>query len=311
MITRRKFVQTSLAASALALAGCDKEPQKPPEPPVGPAANAELRLSFFGGAVFVPDTADVILAVYPSGTGAYHEQFPLEHKGYIAGPGFSGPALPVRFAAKGVGFAGESTECLVGKTVTVTGRKQNPKAKNKCAKLADYTGLVDGWTRTKDWKPSTDGNINSIFRLLDGDLIDGDKSINQHGGNATWRIKKGNAKGLCDVAILDLKSPDGITISGLDKDITISPGKKLELGVFAGPLHLHDEPYKYTKISHAVLLRTIYEVPKGTSDDDIMPTSDSEVEGEYGDEMENPCKKGQKIRVPPDSEYCPNYGGTP
>jgi hypothetical protein len=49
----------------------------------------------------------------------------------------------------------------------------------------------------------------------------------------------------------------------------------------------------------------------GTSDNDIMPTTDNEVIGQMGEEIDTPCSMQQKIRVPPDSEYCPNYGGLP
>src|SRR5262245_56496839 len=128
MITRRKFVQTSLAASALALTGC-----KPDEPPKGlgnpPAGNAQLLLSFVGSTAFVQD-GDTIIGVMPSGKDAYYTdpkgvKHSLAHAGYIAGPDFSGPALPSGVISNLGGSGAWKTECLVGKTVTVTGKTNN------------------------------------------------------------------------------------------------------------------------------------------------------------------------------------------
>ena len=305
MITRRKFVQTSLAASAVALTGCGNEPQKAPtpaNPPAAAAADAELKVYFVGGTVFVPE-GKTLLALQLSGKGQKYHGHSLEHASYIAGLGFPGPALPASLIASRPAFNGFATDCLVGKAITVTGKNNGANA-NGGTKLADYKKLAKDWKRKGEWDPAKNEAINSMFTFIDGDLGN-DKAMNQTAAAVEWWIKdKADKKELSDVAVVTVKAPV-ITISGLTKDdIVVKPEFPRALAVFSGPLELHPKGYKYTKISHALLLKTIYEV-SGTPDDDIMPTTEKEVLGEYGEPMDNPCTKTkpQKVFVPPDSEY--------
>jgi hypothetical protein len=310
MITRRRFIQTSVAASAFALAGCSDDPKNAAQGTV----DAELRLYFVGGSVFVQD-GDVITALQLSGKGQTYNGHSLEHASYIAGPpqlfpgGVPMPGLAATFAQRG--FGEFTAACLVGKTVTVTGKKTG--AQNKCQKLANYGHIAHGkWDRKGMWDPTKNPAINSMFKLNDGELTD-DKALNQNGEKVKWWIKdKGKQKDLSDVAYLRLRAPR-ITISGATaNDIVLSQGEKLTLSVFSGPLEMHGPNHKYKTITHALLLKTIYDV-KGTPDADIMPTTENDVDGMKGDEMDNPCDKDkkQKILVPPDSEYCPNYDELP
>ena len=45
---------------------------------------------------------------------------------------------------------------------------------------------------------------------------------------------------------------------------------------------------KYRQISHALLLKTIYDV-KGANDDEIMPTSPTDVDAEAPADLRHPC----------------------
>jgi hypothetical protein len=307
MITRRRFIQTSMAASAVALTGCGDSP-KPPAPLV---ADAELQLYFVGGSVFVKD-ANYITALQLSGKGQSYNGHSLEHASYVAGPPKlfpGGVPLPGLAVMAPHGFSGFNAICVVGKKVTVTGKKAG--AKIKCQKLANYGHIAHGkWVRKGTWDPTMNPAINSMFTLNDGDLGD-EKAVNQNGEKVKWWVKeKGKEKDLSDVAVLELKAPV-ITISGLTgSDIVVSPGDTLKLSVFSGPLEMHGPNYKYKRISHALLLKTIYDV-NGSSDDDIMPTTDKDIDGMEGETMDNPCTPKLKIRVPPDSEYCPNYDELP
>lgn len=308
MITRRKFIQTSMAASAVALSGCGEEPPNA----VQGKGDAELLLYFVGGSVFVKD-GNVVTALQLSGKGQTYNGHSLEHASYIAGPsqlfpgGVPMPALSPTLTQRG--FGGFTAACLVGKTVTVSGKKE--KADIKCQKLADYGHVAGGnWVRKGTWDPSTNPAINSMFKLYDGNLLD-DKAVNQNGEKVKWWVKdKGKQKDLSDVAYLELKAPE-ITIAGLTtNDIVLRQGESLKLSVFSGPLYMHGPNHKYKAITHALLLKTIYDV-KNTPDGDIMPTTENDIDGMEGAEMENPCDKRLKIRVPPDSEYCPNYDELP
>ncbi|HET7694138.1 MAG TPA: hypothetical protein VFK57_00370 [Vicinamibacterales bacterium] len=311
MITRRKFVQTSVAASAAALAGCFEDP---PPPAAGQAGDAELRLFFVGGTVFVQDGSGLI-GLQLSGKGLSHNGHRLEHASYLAGntAEFNGgtplPALRGA-AAQRLPLTGFNAVCLVGKTVTVTGK--NDKATNKCQRLANYGRVAAGkWTRKGDWDPSKNPAINSIFKLKDGDLTDG-KAVNQTAEKVQWWVggDSRNKKDLSDVAVLDVKAPT-ITIAGATASpIVVGQGRKLSLFVFSGPLEMHPQGHKYKTITHALLLKTIYDV-KDTPDEHIMPTTEREIDGELGEPMDNPCDRKVRIRVPPDSEYCPNYDELP
>jgi len=314
MITRRKFVQTSLAASAVALAGCGKEPEKPSEtpatPPAAVAKDAELRIYFFGGTVFV-DEGKTLLALQLSGKGQSYHGHSLEHASYIAGPGFSGPALPAALIASRPELNGFATDCLVGKAIKVTGKNNGANSLGG-TKRADYKKLAKDWKRKGPWDPAQNEYINSMFTFMDGDLGN-DKAMNSTAAAVQWWIKdKGDKKELSDVAVVTVKAPE-ITVTGLTADpIVVKPEFPRAFGVFSGPLELHPKGYKYKKISHALLLKTIYDVGN-TTDDDIMPTTENEVLGEYGEPMDNPCRKTKwnKVLVPPDSEYCPNTCCTP
>jgi len=79
-------------------------------------------------------------------------------------------------------------------------------------------------------------------------------------------------------------------------------------------LQSHGPKHKYNKISHAVLLTSIYDVGR-TPVADILPTTDYAIVGEEGEAFPNPCHPGQGegpvVRVTPDSEYCINYDELP
>jgi hypothetical protein len=309
MITRRQFVHTSMAASLAALVGCGRDPDD--NQPAQAAADGELRLYFVGGTAFVKAGAEY-LALQLSGKGLMHGGRSLEHQSYIAGAPelFPGGVPMPAMGPLGEGLVpGSLAVCLLGKTITVDTGEQ-PNATNRCQRLVDYRNVSGSWKRKGEWDPARNPAISSMFRLRHGVLSDA-QAVNQTAASVMWWVKDpSTAKHLSDVAMLDLKGPK-ITITGATDDpIVIDQGKKVVLHVFAGPLHLHQEGHKYRTITHALLLKSIYDV-QGTADADIMPTTAAEVDGETGPEMKNPCNDRVTIRVPPDSEYCPNYGELP
>src|SRR5688572_12707583 len=153
-----------------------------------------------------------------------------------------------------------------------------------------------------------------IFAFDAGDLVNG-KAVNQKGYAAQWKIAEGEAKTLSDVAILQLKA-ESISIAGVGSTpLPVPADKPLALYVFGGPDFMHSDR-KYRQISHALLLKTIYDV-KGAKDDEIMPTSPTDVDAEAPADLRHPCdfsdttKKVARPRVPPDTEYCVNYDQLP
>jgi len=109
---------------------------------------------------------------------------------------------------------------------------------------------------------------------------------------------------------------ESIAMNGVGSTpLTVPPDRPLALYVLAGPDFMHTAP-TFRQISHALLLKTIYDV-KEAKDDEIMPTSGTDVEAEKAAVQRHPCDFGTpppatpQRRVPPDSEYCVNYGGTP
>jgi hypothetical protein len=145
------------------------------------------------------------------------------------------------------------------------------------------------------------------------ELVNG-AAVNQKGFAASYRIGGSETKKLSDVAILQLRA-ESISINGIGTaPFAVPADRPLVLYVFAGPDFLHSAP-TYRQISHAVLLKTIYDV-KETKDAEIMPTSATDVEAEKAAVQRHPCDfgtppPGAERRVPPDSEYCVNYGGGP
>jgi len=321
MISRRDFLTTTAAASAASLIGCrsntDNAAAKPPAA-APPPARTGLELAFFGGTVFVKD-GKYVTAVQPSGYGQSYGGHSLEHQSFIVGPeklfptGIPFPALAASVLFKNIAAATGGTFkaiCLVGKDITVSGTGARD-TEFKCQQVVRYGHIAANWTRKGTWDPGAKQPVNSRFSLRNGEVVDG-IPVNSNGAAVQWWVKdRTKEQTLSDVATLKLDADD-ITISGLltTGDYAVPKGTTLPLMVFSGPLELHDPPYKYKTLTHALVLRTLYDV--GTaSEADIMPTTASEIDGMKGDSFDNPCGGMQKAVIPPDSEYCANYDELP
>lgn len=332
MISRRAFVLSSLAGSAGLLSGCGSESPSPPAstastapPQQAQKTSASLDLYFVGGTAFRRSGPSYV-AVQLRGKGIVHNQHPMDHRSYLVAPfgtfGKQGRQFPSGYDMTKLHpqltQSPESYEavCLLGKDVTLTQINGAREVNNRADQIADYGALAAKyrWEPKGTWTPSEDGPVGSRFTFDAGDLING-AAVNQKGFAASYRIGDGEPKKLSDVAILQLRA-GSIAIDGIGTaPVTVPAERPLVLYVFAGPDFLHSAP-TYRQISHAVLLKTIYDV-KETKDDEIMPTSATDVEAEKASVQRHPCDfatpppAGTQRRVPPDSEYCVNYGGGP
>ena len=329
MITRRAFVVTSLAGSAGLLSGCSKE-----EPPAAPAAanpapqpraSASLELYFVGGTAF-KKVGTSYVAIQLRGKGVVHDGHPMDHRSYLVAPygtfGKEGHQFPAGYDMTklhpNLTLPPSSYEavCLVGKDVAISQVNGGKEVTYRSNEVADYGTLSAKykWEPKGDWTPNENGPVCSRFAFDAGDLVNG-KAVNQKGYAARWKIAEGEAKTLSDVAILQLKA-ESISIAGVGSNpLPVPADKPLALYVFGGPDFMHSDR-KYRQISHALLLKTIYDV-KGAKDDEIMPTSPTDVDAEAPADLRHPCdfsdttKKVARPRVPPDTEYCVNYDQLP
>ena len=332
MISRREFVLTSLAGSAGLLSGCSRESATPPPSTSSTApapqvqkTSASLDLYFVGGTAF-RKSGSSYLAVQLRGKGVVHNSHPMDHRSYLVAPfgtfGKEGRQFPAGYDMTKLHpqltLSPESYEavCLLGKDVTLTQVNGGREVNYKSDQVADYGALAAKyrWEPKGSWTPSADGPVGSRFTFDAGDLVNG-PAVNQKGFAASYRIGDGEPKKLSDVAILQLRA-GSISINGVGSTpFTVPADRPLVLYVFAGPDFLHTAP-TFRQISHAVLLKTIYDV-KETKDDEIMPTSATDVEAEKAAVQQHPCDfaapppAATARRVPPDSEYCVNYGGGP
>jgi hypothetical protein len=331
MISRRAFVLTSLAGSAGFLSGCSRESGTPPAssqsaaPPSQQKAGASLDVYFVGGTAF-RRTGPSCVAVQMRGKGVVHNGHPMDHRSYLVAPfgtfGKDGKQFPAGYDMTKLHpqltLPPESYEavCLLGKDVTLTQVNGGREVVYKSDQVADYGALAAKyrWEPKGSWTPSADGPVASRFAFDAGELVNG-TAVNQKGYEAQYRIGDGDAKKLSDVAILQLRA-DSITLNGVaSTPFTVPTDRPLAFYVFAGPEFFHTAP-TYRQISHALLLKTIYDV-KDTKDDEIMPTSATDVEADKAAIQQHPCDFGAappataQRRVPPDSEYCVNYDQLP
>ncbi|HEU4893906.1 MAG TPA: hypothetical protein VFT47_20265 [Vicinamibacterales bacterium] len=331
MISRRAFVLTSLAGSAGLLSGCGRESGTPPAstqstaPPTQPKAAASLDLYFVGGTAFRKNGSSYV-AVQMRGKGVVHGGHAMDHRSYLVAPlgtfGKEGTPFPAGYDMTKLHpqltLPPESYEavCLLGKDVTITQVNGGRDVVYKADQVADYGALAAKyrWEPKGSWTPSADGPVGSRFAFDAGELVNG-TAVNQKGYAAQYRIGGGEPKKLSDVVILQVRA-ESIAMNGVGSTpLTVPADRPLALYVLAGPDFMHTAP-TFRQISHALLLKTIYDV-KETKDDEIMPTSGTDVEAEKAAVQRHPCDFGTpppatpQRRVPPDSEYCVNYGGTP
>jgi hypothetical protein len=331
MITRRAFVVTSLAGSAGLLSGCGKEDPPPAAAnpastaPAQPRSLAGLDLYFVGGTAF-KKVGTGYVAIQLRGKGIVHDGHPMDHRSYLVAPygtfGREGKQFPAGYDMTklhpNLTLPPSSYEavCLVGKDITVTQVNGGKEVNYRSTEVADYGALAAKyqWQPKGDWTPNENGPVSSRLAFEAGDLVNG-KAVNQKGYAAQWSIGKGEARTLSDVAILQVKA-ESISIGGVGPTPVPVPGDKpLALYVFSGPDVMHGGR-KYRRISHALLLKTIYDV-KAATDDEIMPTSATDVDAEAPADLRHPCdfedttKQVSRPRVPPDSEFCVNYDQLP
>jgi len=331
MISRRAFVLTSLAGSAGLLSGCSRESGTPPAstqstvPPTQPKAAASLDLYFVGGTAFRKSGSSFI-AAQMRGKGVVHSGHAMDHRSYLVAPfgtfGKEGRQFPAGYDMTKLHpqltQSPESYEavCLLGKDVTITQVNGGREVVYKADEAADYGALAANyrWEPKGSWTPSADGPVGSRFTFDAGELVNG-TPVNQKGYAAQYRIAAGEPKKLSDVTILQVRA-ESISLNGVGSTpFIVPPDRPLALYVFAGPDFMHTAP-TFRQISHALLLKTIYDV-KEAKDDEIMPTSATDVEAEKAAVQRHPCDFGTppaatpQRRVPPDSEYCVNYGNLP
>jgi len=332
MMTRRAFVLTSLAGSAGGLlSGCGTDAPAPgadAKPPANPPLqlrSASVELYFVGGTAF-RKTGTSYVALQLRGKGIVHDGHPMDHRSYLVAPfgtfGKEGKQFPAGYDMTklhpNLTLPPSSYEavCLVGKDVTISQVNGGKQVNYQSTEVAAYAALAGKykWEPKGDWTPNENGPVSSRFAFDAGDLVNG-RAVNQKGYAAKWKIGDGEAKTLSDVAILQLKA-DSITIAGIDATPFPVPGEKpLALYVFGGPDFMHSDR-KYRQISHALLLKTIYDV-KDAKDDEIMPTSATDVDAEAPADLRHPCDFGDtakvvpRPRVPPDTEFCVNYDELP
>ena len=335
MISRRAFVLTSLAGSAGLLSGCRAaEAPGPPSsgatttstnPPPQLRTNTALELYFVGGTAFRRTGAGYV-ALQLRGKGFVHNGHPMDHRSYLVAPfGTFGkdahqfpPGYEMTKLHPNLTLPPEAYEavCLVGKDVKITQVNGGNEVNYRASEVASYRELAakHGWKPKGDWTPGEAGPVGSRFAFDGGDLVNG-AAVNKAGYAAKFSIGGGEAKTLSDVAILQLRA-ESITIAGVGSaPLTIPPDKPAALYVFSGPDTMENRP-TYRQIDHALLLKTIYDVG-GAKDDEIMPTSDKEVEGGIAPDLRHPCDFGQRAarvpqeRVPPDTVYCVNYDELP
>jgi hypothetical protein len=331
MISRRAFVLTSLAGSAGLLSGCSRESGTPPAstqstaPPTLPKAAASLDLYFVGGTAFRKNGTSYV-AVQMRGRGVVHDGHPMDHRSYVVAPfgtfGKEGRQFPAGYDMTKLHpqltLPPESYEavCLLGKDVTLTHVNGGREVVYKSDQVADYGALAAKyrWEPKGSWTPNQGGPVASRFTFDAGELVNG-RAVHQKGYAASYRIGDGEPKKLSDVAILQLRA-ESISINGIAAaPVQVPTDRLLSVYVFAGPEFMHTAR-TFRRVSHALLLKTIYDV-KDTTDDEIMPTSATDVEAEPAADQQHPCDFGAappataQRRVPPDSEYCVNYGGGP
>jgi hypothetical protein len=328
MITRRAFVVTSLAGSAGLLSACSKAeapaPAAAPNPASAARAGASLELYFVGGTAF-RKVGTSYVALQMRGKGVVHDGHPMDHRSFLVAPHGTfkdGKQFPAGYdMAKlhpnlTLPPASYEAVCLVGKDVTISQVNGGKEVNYRSNEVADYGALAAKyrWEPKGDWTPNENGPVASRFAFDAGDLVNG-KAVNQKGHAARWKIADGEAKTLSDVAVLQLTA-ESISIAGVaSSPVPVPSDKPLALYVFGGPDVLHGDR-KYRQISHALLLKTIYDV-KGAADDEIMPTSPTEVDAEAPGDPRHPCdfsdtaKPAPRPRVPPDSEFCVNYDQLP
>jgi hypothetical protein len=332
MISRRAFVLTSLAGSAGLLSGCGKAEAPAPSTGATPApdqpplrANTSLELYFVGGTAF-RKVGTSYVAIQPRGKGVVHDGHPMDHRSYLVAPygtfGKEGHQFPSGYDMTklhpNLSLPPSSYEavCLVGKDVEIDQVNGGREVNHRSTEVAAYGALAAKyqWTPRGDWAPNENGPVCSRFAFDAGDLIDG-RAVNQKGYAAKWSVGGGEAKTLSDVAILQLRA-EAVSIAGVGTTpVAVPPDKPLALYVFGGPDFMHSAR-RYRRISHALLLKTIYDV-KGATDDEIMPASATEVEAETPADLRHPCDFGgtaapvSRPRVPPDTEYCVNYDQLP
>jgi hypothetical protein len=332
MISRRAFVLTSLAGSAGLLSGCGQE-NTAPAPNSAPAPPRQLRkppasldLYFVGGTAF-RNTGASYVAVQLRGKGVVHNDHRLDHRSYLVAPagtfGKEGKPFPPDYDMTKLhpdfALPAPSYEavCLVGKDVALSQVDGGTAVNYKASEVADYEALAAKyrWQPKGSWTPGENGPVSSRFTFTAGDLVNG-KAVNKKGYAAKYKIGGGDAKTLSDVAVLELRA-ESISIAGIGSTPFTVPGEKpLKLYVFGGPEFRHPAR-KYRQVSHAVLLKTIYDV-KGATDAEIMPSSDTDVDPERPGDPRHPCdfggsaaRAGAQLRVPPDTEYCVNYDKLP
>ena len=131
-------------------------------------------------------------------------------------------------------------------------------------------------------------------------------AVNQKGYAAQYRIGGGEPKKLSDVAILQVRA-ESIAMNGVGSTpLAVPPDRQLALYVVAGPDFMHRAP-TFRQISHALLLKTIYDV-KEAKDDEIMPTSATDVEAEKVAVQRHPCDFGTPSPATPQRRVL-SFGG--
>ena len=331
MISRRAFVLTSLAGSAGLLSGCGQENTAPVQtpssssPPPQKRAAASLALYFVGGTAF-RNTGGSYVAVQLRGKGVVHDDHRMDHRSYLVAPagtfGKDGTPFPADYDMTKLHPeltlppASYEAVCLVGKDVRLTHVNGGKEVAYKASEVADYQALAAKyqWQPKGSWTPDENGPVSSRFTFDAGELVNG-TAVNQKGHAVKYRIGGGPPKTLSDVAILQLQA-ESISIAGITASpLTVPADRPLKLYVFGGP-EFRRTARTYRQVSHAVLLRTIYDV-KGATDDEIMPSAETEVEAERAPDPRHPCDFGAsapplaQMRVPPDTEYCVNYDQLP
>jgi hypothetical protein len=334
MISRRKFVLSSLAASAATLSARASSASTPSELQAG---RAVLKLHFVGGTVFrrvfdekkklVRITAVQLSGKDINGDPFKHQSYPYEmpHRSYIVLPSKTVPNVdpfPDKYDTKSL--HADLTDprawqpiCLVGKDVTIDQQNGGTLA-YKCGKVAGHKDYMNGhtWTPLGHWQDHNaklEPMVNSRFNITSGVLDDGTPQ-DRHASGRLWAVGNKDWKSLSDVAILTIEA-DEIAIKGVyGGSITVGSGKELKAYVFSGPdTRIGRE--KYYWINHALLVHTLYTI---TPEPELRPWTDEPVDPMTSTGvMKHPCDladyqpRGEGALSPPDSEYCTNYDDMP
>jgi hypothetical protein len=333
MISRREFVLSTLAMSAASMSARVSADSPTSEQ----GGRATLNLYFVGGTVF-RRTREGLTAVQPSGKtlaggslsyrgASYH----MPHRSYIvlrAGTIPNAVSFPRNYPSETLHTDLKSPGdwqpiCLVKKDITITQTNSTPFS-YRCNRVASAKHLSpEEWRPIGNWQDHTkplESPVNSRFRVTAGTLDDADAQ-DVHARGRYWTVGGGRWTQLSDVSVLTIVA-DEIAMTGLHTNaISIPAGSAFNAYVFSGPephrdVCPPDEKCPYYSIEHALLLRTLYDIPEKI---DVRPRTDRGVTRLRKGDVLHPCDiNGGPLaaqpytrKSPPDSEYCTNYDELP